>query len=159
MSSEEYEVIESVDAGASITRPMEASRIKKGGHLVIRGKPCKVLFFSAVKTGKHGHTKITFTGKDIFTGKKHRAIVQSNHKTPVPFVLNANWEINDIDGKALTLIDDKGNQKSDLNLPTYPDAMSHEIRDAWADGENIVKVTVQSALGIEQVVAWKKIDT
>jgi len=159
MASEDYEVIESVDAGASATQPMEASKIKKGGHLVIRGKPCKVLCFSAVKSGKHGHTKITFTGKDIFTGKKHQNIWQSNHKAPVPFINNANWEINDIDGNALTLIDDKGTQKSDLNLPTYPDRMSGEIRDAWADGENIVEVTVQSALGIEQVVAWKKIET
>jgi translation initiation factor 5A len=33
---------EHADAGASTTYPMEAGKVRKGGHLVIRGRPCKV---------------------------------------------------------------------------------------------------------------------
>jgi len=44
-----------------------------------------------------------------------------------------------------------------VNLPGYPETMAQEIRDAWADGENQVSVTVQAAVGIEQVIAYKKV--
>ena len=32
---------ENTDAGASTTYPNEAGKVRKGGHLVIRGRPCK----------------------------------------------------------------------------------------------------------------------
>jgi translation initiation factor 5A len=31
------------DAGASTTVPVQAGTIRKGGHIVIKGRPCKVL--------------------------------------------------------------------------------------------------------------------
>lgn len=67
------------------------------------------------------------------------------------------WEVIDIneDGE-LTLMDEGGNQKTDLNLPTYPDGLADEIKDAWSGGENSVMVTVQTAVGIEQVIGFKK---
>ena len=43
-----------------------------------------------------------------------------------------------------------------MNLPTVPDGYGDEIRDDWADGENTVMVTVQAAVGEEQIVAHKK---
>ena len=53
-------------------------------------------------------------------------------------------------------MDEGGNQKTDVNLPSVPENMAQEIRDAWADGENQVNVTVQAAVGQEQVIAFKK---
>ena len=50
-----------------------------------------------------------------------------------------------------------GDQKTDVNLPGYPEEMAQEIRDAWNEGENQVSVTVQAAVGIEQVIAFKKV--
>ncbi|KAL7497465.1 hypothetical protein ACHAWT_007436 [Skeletonema menzelii] len=157
MSDNEYN-IESADAGASETIPMEAGQIKKGGFIMIKGKPCKVLNISVSKTGKHGHAKCNFTAVDIFTGKKLEDMVPSSHGTTVPVVSRTEWEIIDIgeDGE-LTLMDEGGDQKTDVNLPSYPETMAQEIRDAWAEGENQVGVTVQAAVGIEQVIAYKKI--
>lgn len=85
-------------------------------------------------------------------------MVPSSHGTTVPVVVRTEWEIIDIgeDGE-LTLMDEGGDQKTDVNLPTYPETMAQEIRDAWAEGENQVGVTVQAAVGIEQVIAYKKI--
>ena len=37
------EEFENVDAGASLTVPISAGSIKKGGHMVINGRPCKVI--------------------------------------------------------------------------------------------------------------------
>lgn len=124
--------------------------------MMIKGKPCKVLSISVSKTGKHGHAKCNFTAVDIFTGKKLEDMIPSTHGTTVPIVNRADWEIIDIDGDELTLMDEAGNQKTDLNLPPVPAEMADQIREAWSDGENTVMVTVQSAVGIEQVIAFKK---
>eukprot|EP01083_Nonionella_stella_P079572 218430_1 len=156
MSDSEY-AIESADAGASATIPMEAGQIKKGGYMMIKGKPCKVLAISVSKTGKHGHAKCNFNAVDIFTGKKLEDMVPSSHGTTVPVVNRADWEIIDIGEEGeVTLMDEAGNQKTDINLPGYPETMAQEIRDAWAEGENQVTCTVQSAIGIEQIISFKK---
>merc|ERR1719443_2019344 len=155
MSDDDY-AIETTDAGASDTIPMEAGQIKKGGYMMIKGRPCKVLSISVSKTGKHDHAKCNFTATDIFTGKKLEDMVPSTHGTTVPIVSKAEWELIDIDGDEVTLMDEGGNQKTDLNLPTVPEGMADEIRDTWNGGENSVLVTVQAACGIEQIVAYKK---
>jgi len=124
--------------------------------MMIKGKPCKVLSISVSKTGKHGHAKCNFVATDIFTGKKYEDMIPSTHGTTVPVVSRSEWEIIDIDGDELTLMDEAGNQKTDLNLPTYPENMGEEIREAWNGGENSVMVTCQKAVGIEQIIAYKK---
>lgn len=124
--------------------------------MMIKGKPCKVLSISVSKTGKHGHAKCNFTATDIFTGKKLEDMIPSSHGTTVPIVNRSDWEVIDIDGDELTLMDEGGNQKTDLNLPSWPEDMAEQIREAWSGGENSVIVTVQAAVGIEQVVAFKK---
>eukprot|EP01083_Nonionella_stella_P079573 218432_1 len=155
MSDSEY-AIESSDAGASAVIPMEAGQIKKGGYMMIKGKACKVLSISVSKTGKHGHAKCNFLAVDIFTGKKCEDMVPSSHGTTVPVVVRSDWEIIDIgDEDELTLMDEAGNQKTDVNLPSFPEKMAQEIRDAWNEGENQVQCTVQSAIGIEQVISFK----
>merc|ERR1712171_23136 len=47
---------------------VEAGQIRKGGYIMIKGKPCKVKDVSVSKTGKHGHAKCKFAASDIFTG-------------------------------------------------------------------------------------------
>ena len=125
-------------------------------YMMIKGNPCKVLSISVSKTGKHGHAKCNFIATDIFTGKKYEDMIPSTHGTTVPIVNKSDWEIIDIEGDELTLMDEGGNQKTDLNLPSYPEGMADEIRDAWNGGENSVMVAVQSAVGIEQVIGYKK---
>mmetsp|Transcript_4215 Transcript_4215/g.5546 ORF Transcript_4215/g.5546 Transcript_4215/m.5546 type:complete len:161 (-) Transcript_4215:300-782(-) len=149
--------IEQVDAGASATIPMEAGQVKKGGYMMIKGKPCKILTISVSKTGKHGHAKCNFLAVDIFTGKKLEDMIPSTHGTTVPIVNKTEWEIIDIDEEgALTLMDEGGNQKTDMNLPDFPDTLGEDIRNAWSGGDNSVMVSVQSAVGIEQIIAYKK---
>lgn len=123
---------------------------------MIKGFPCKVLNISVSKTGKHGHAKCNFTAVDIFTGKKLEDMIPSSHGTTVPIVTKSDWEIINIDGDELTLMDEGGNQKTDLNLPTYPEGLAEEIRNAWNGGENQVMVSVQAAVGVEQIISYKK---
>ena len=123
---------------------------------MIKGKPCKVLKKYVSAMGKQGFIKCHFTTTDIFTGQKYDDWIRIEQGTIVPIVNKSDWEVMDIDGDDLTLLDEAGNQKTDLELPTWPEGMAEEIRKAWNGGENYVAVTVCSAVGIEQVMAYKK---
>merc|ERR1712216_1000268 len=70
MSDDDYAIDAAGDSGAAATYPMEAGQIRKGGYIVVKDRPCKVVDVSASKTGKHGHAKCHFVTIDIFTGKK-----------------------------------------------------------------------------------------
>ena len=47
------------DSGASDTYPQQCSALRKNGHVVIKGHPCKIVEMSTSKTGKHGHAKVS----------------------------------------------------------------------------------------------------
>lgn len=55
---DEQETFEGADAGSSNTYPMQCSALRKNGHVVIKGHPCKIVEMSTSKTGKHGHAKV-----------------------------------------------------------------------------------------------------
>jgi len=143
-------------AGASETIPMEAGQIRKGGYICIKGRPCKVVNVSTSKTGKHGHAKCNFTATDIFTGKKLEDIVPSTHSTTVPNVFRSEYTLLDIsDEDYLSLMDDTGDQREDLKMPTYPDDLVKTIRDGFANGDQLI-LTVVKAMGEEHVMSAKK---
>eukprot|EP00438_Fugacium_kawagutii_P006486 Skav231970 [mRNA] locus=scaffold2806:321634:324816:+ [translate_table: standard] len=84
---------ESADAGASATYPMQAGEIRKGSHLMIKGRPCKCVEVSTSKTGKHGHAKAHIVAIDIFTGKKMEDLCPTSHNLDVPFVKRTEWQV------------------------------------------------------------------
>jgi translation initiation factor 5A len=86
MSNENYD-IDVADSGASKTVSTEAGQIRKGGYIMIKGKPCKVKDVSVSKTGKHGHAKCKFSASDIFTGASCEELCPSTHSIDVPIVI------------------------------------------------------------------------
>ena len=58
------------ESEASSTHPVQVSSLRKGGYVMIRDRPCKILDMSTSKTGKHGHAKVHLVAFDIFTGRK-----------------------------------------------------------------------------------------
>ena len=139
----------------SATIPSQCSSIKKGGYAVLKGNPCKIVATSTSKTGKHGHAKVHLVGVDIFTGKKYEDISPSTHNMEVPVINRVELEVIDIaeDGYVSFLMDD-GSTKEDLQLPE--NELGEEIRAAFDDGK-VVSCQVLSAMGQEQIMAWKEI--
>ncbi|KAJ1300705.1 hypothetical protein OPQ81_002351 [Rhizoctonia solani] len=110
-------VIEEASAGASLTYPMQCSALRKNGHVVIKGRPCKIVDMSTSKTGKHGHAKVHLVAIDIFTGKKLEDISPSTHNMDVPNVSRTEYTLMNVDETHLSLMTADGRSKDDVPIP------------------------------------------
>ena len=153
-SDEEIQVVES---NSTDTYPMSAGALKKGGFICINGTACKVIDLSVSKTGKHGHAKVSITATSIFEGRKMEDQAPSTHNVAVPFVKTEAFSLLDIDNDGqLTLMDAEGSERTGITLPTYPEKLAGEIREAFESGKDI-QLVVTSAMGIEQVTGTKAV--
>ena len=156
MSDEEN--FEKGDSGAGLTYPCPCNDIKKGGHIMMKEKPCKVSEISVSKTGKHGHAKANIVGYDIFTNKKYEDIFPSSHNVDVPFIKKTEVELIALgaDG-TVTYTDEKGENRDDLILQSEEeDDWVADLKKAEAEGKNIL-ITIMEALGKEKIVSYREI--
>ena len=84
MSSDEQ--FEAAGGAGAHVYPLQCSALRKGGYVMMKGKPCKIVDMSTSKTGKHGHAKVNMTGIDIFDGRKYEDMSPSTHNM-------VSWEI------------------------------------------------------------------
>ena len=81
------------DADASRTYPAQCSSLRKGGHVVLKGRPCKIVETATSSPGKHGHTKVHLVGLDLLTGRKYEDICPGSHKLEVPLVRKIEYQV------------------------------------------------------------------
>ncbi|CEH12926.1 eukaryotic translation initiation factor 5a [Ceraceosorus bombacis] len=143
---------ETAHAGASLTFPMQCSALRKNGHVVIKGRPCKIIDMSTSKTGKHGHAKVHLVATDIFTGRKYEDISPSTHNMDVPNVGRQEYTLVNIDDGFLNLMTGDGGSKDDVKVPEG--AIGDEITAGFEEGKDLA-VTIVSAMGEEQAVSYK----
>ncbi|KAJ5157164.1 uncharacterized protein N7482_008264 [Penicillium canariense] len=155
MADEHEMTFETTDAGASTTFPMQCSALRKNGHVVIKGRPCKIIDMSTSKTGKHGHAKVHLVATDIFTGKKLEDLSPSTHNMDVPHVTRREYQLLDItDDDFLSLMKDDGDTKDDVKLPDSE--VGERIVKMFRDEEKDVNVIIQTAMGEEAAIEAKE---
>merc|ERR1711939_1235145 len=156
MSTEEAELtadFEAGESGSSETYPQQCSALRKGGYVMIKGRPCKICEMSTSKTGKHGHAKVHLVALDIFNGQKKEDMSPSTHNLDVPRVKRTDYQyMMEMDDKFCQMMADDGEMKEDLRIPD--DAVGDEIREKEAKGEQFL-VTVLSACDEEKIVGVK----
>ncbi|KAI1748203.1 eukaryotic translation initiation factor 5A-2 [Xylaria castorea] len=138
-------------AGASTTFPMQCSALRKGGHVVIKNRPCKIVDMSTSKTGKHGHAKVHLVAIDIFTDKKLEELCPSTHNMDVPNILTETHEVMTVtDDGFLHLITDQGKVTEDTKMPDgeMGDTIRTNLEKAEdPDDPTVIMVTVKTAMG------------
>merc|ERR1712226_1130912 len=141
------------EAGGSKTFPMQCGNLKKGSHVILKGKPCKVVDIATSKTGKHGHAKANITGLDIFTNKKYIDISPTSHNMVAPFVTVSSYSLTDIseDGYC-SVMDDAGEMREDLKLPSGD--VGESITKEFEDGKDVI-VMVTKAMESEIITSFK----
>ncbi|KAJ5183313.1 eukaryotic translation initiation factor 5A [Penicillium capsulatum] len=155
MADEHDITFESADAGASSTYPMQCSALRKNGHVVIKGRPCKIIEMSTSKTGKHGHAKVHLVATDIFTGKKLEDLSPSTHNMDVPNVGRKEYQLLDItDDDFLSLMKDDGDTKDDVKVPD--NELGERIKKMFKEEEKDVNVIIQTAMGEEVAIDAKE---
>jgi len=152
MSDHEDHDFNQGDSGASETFPLQCSALRKGGFVMIKNRPCKIVEMSTSKTGKHGHAKVHMVALDIFTGKKLEDICPSTHNMEVPNVKRKDYQLIGVNDDFLSLMDDSGDMREDLKCPE--DAIGEEIKNAMEKDQEIM-VTVLGACSEECVIATK----
>ncbi|KAL7412199.1 eukaryotic translation initiation factor 5A [Mrakia frigida] len=141
-------------AGASNTFPIQCSALRKGAHVVIKGRPCKIIDMSTSKTGKHGHAKVHLIATDIFTFKKLEDISPSTHNMEAPIVIRQEFQLINVDDGFLNLMNDEGESKDDVKVPEGQ--LGKDIAELFNNGKEL-SITVVSALGEEMALAFKDV--
>lgn len=143
---------DTVGAGSSDKRPIQAGAVKKGSFCMLKNRPCKVVEYSTSKTGKHGHAKASITGIDIFTGKKYDENCPTSHNMEEPIVTRTQYTILHWEDNHLHLLDASGNIRYDLAWPLGRDDKQLEEWQKQLTGDSSPTVTVISACGEEKVL-------
>merc|ERR1712232_77047 len=136
--------------------------------VMIKGHPCKVSEVTTSKTGKHGHAKAHIVALDIFTGKKYEDLCPTSHNIDVPFVKRVEFQLLTADEQSgeVSLLQESGDTKDDLNLPTFvklgeptddDKKVVEDILKAQEDGKDIVAIVLQ-ACGMEKIIGTKITD-
>jgi translation initiation factor 5A len=143
---------QSASSGASATYPTQCSALRQNGHVVIKGRPCKIVDMATCRTGKHGHAKVNLVGIDLFTGKKFTDMSPSTHNMEVPNVGLGEYTLMDIQDGFLSLLLPDGSVKEDVKLPD--DRLGQAIRADFESGREVL-CTVLAAMGEEACVSHK----
>lgn len=143
-------------SGASETYPQQCSALRKNGHVLLKGHPCKIVDMSTSKTGKHGHAKVHLVGLDIFTGKKYEDICPSTHNMNVPNVVRSEYTVVDFTDQYFHLMDENGEIREDLKYSS--DTLKEKPEDITKllekdDGQ--VLASVVKAMNREEVMSVK----
>ncbi|KAJ2698587.1 translation initiation factor eIF5A [Coemansia sp. IMI 209128] len=145
--------IETAGSGASLTFPMQCSALRIGGHVVIKGQPCKIIDMTTSKTGKHGHAKVSLTGTNIFTAKKLEDMSPSTHNMDVPNIKRDEYTLINVDDGFLTFMKADGDTKEDVKVPEGE--LGEKLVEDFDAGKDLL-VTVLSAMGIEAAISYKE---
>ena len=126
---------------------------------MIKGHPCKVVSFSTAKTGKHGSAKAMITGIDIFSASKYECTFNTGDSVDAPLVVRLEYTLINIDDEGYcSLMNDSGDIKEDLKLPTvdWLKDISNRAKTIFEEGKHECMVSVISALGQESIIAVRE---
>ncbi len=124
---------------------------------MLKGFPCKVTEYSTAKPGKHGSSKATIVGIDIFTNKKYEDTAPTSATMQVPNVFKLEYEVADInEDDFVSCILDNGDLKEDLKMPVADEEIYPTLKKMWNErGDKSVYFTILKACGQEKYISGR----
>jgi translation initiation factor 5A len=147
------------DAGSQEMTTIPVNKLKKGGYVLIEGRPCKVVDITKSKTGKHGHAKAGIAGSDLFTGRRYETHLPTSHEIEVPFVDRSDYALINIDDNQVQLLTLEGTLREDVTLPPEGDENREKVINLFkevGDSNDQVIVTVITSNGESLIVDAKR---
>ncbi|MFJ9945724.1 translation initiation factor IF-5A [Streptomyces erythrochromogenes] len=141
------------EASGSDTFPMRAGTLRRNGHVLMDGVPCRLTDVSISKSGQRGQSEVNLTGIDVFTGERHEDMHPCAHDVEVPVVVRTEYLLAGITGGYLSLVaGPTGGTRGGVALPEG--ALGQDIGSDFAAGRDVL-VTVTRAMGREAVTGHR----
>jgi len=149
---------ESYNYELSNTYPKKIGELKKGGYVCINNRPCKIIEYSSMKNGKHGHCKVTIVAIDLFSKKKIEYSQPASSNIDIPTVLRSEYFLLSVNEEEYCELKNlkSGEIRCDIKLPkdTLEDqSCSKAIKNSVAEGKPIMVVLI-SAMNISKIVDY-----
>ncbi|THA75722.1 translation initiation factor IF-5A [Streptomyces sp. A0592] len=153
MSDVDLDFEPSAEASGSDTFPVRAGTLRRNGHVLMDGFPCRLTDVSISKSGQHGRTEVNLTGIDVFTGDRHEDMHPCAHDVEVPVVVHTEYVLAGIDDGYLSLlVGSSGETRDGVALPEG--VLGRAIESDFAAGRD-VRVAVTRAMGREAVTGHR----
>lgn len=101
------------------TRPVKASAVKLGNHIVYEDGVYVVKTTDKSKAGKHGHAKIRMTIEHIVTGNKKSIVMPGDDKVKQPIIDKRVGQVLAINPDSLQLMDRDSYETFETVIPDY----------------------------------------
>jgi translation initiation factor 5A len=128
--------------------------LKVGSIFMIDDRPCKITFYRAGKTGKHGAAKAVIKATDLITDKHIETSGSTSSDAWIPKVEKKDFKLLDFDGDFITLMDETSGETLDIKL-NETDEFTPKIIKAFEEKEELI-VSMLFVNGEERIIGAKK---
>ena len=114
------------------TKPVKATQIKVGNHVVYEEGIYRVLSTEKSKAGKHGHAKVRMSVENIVSGNKKSLVMPGDDKVKVPIINKRVGQVLAVNPDSLQLMDKESFEVYETAIPNY-----EEIGGTLASGDEV----------------------
>jgi len=101
------------------TRPVKATQVKVGNHVVHEDGVYRVLSTDKSKSGKHGHAKVRMSIEHISTGNKKSLVLPGDDKVKQPIIDKRIGQVLAVNSDSVQMMDTDSYETFEVAIPNY----------------------------------------
>ncbi|MBI2651446.1 translation initiation factor IF-5A [Candidatus Woesearchaeota archaeon] len=126
------------------TKVESVGSLQKGSYVIMDGVACRVVDVIVSKSGKHGHSKVRFTGMGIVDGKKRVVVMPGHDNVEVPIIEKRSAQVLSVHENAANVMDSETYETFDLAIP-------EELKGQVTEGANVLYWTILNDKVMKQI--------